>query len=211
MINDDNNLNEEFLADEEVYDQEEKSSDDHKSDPADCKEESAEKAAGDDQAGQEDNASDEEAKATDNETAEALKKLEELQTAYLRLQADFDNFRKRTKTEKDNTYKYALEDIMKQLLPVLDNFERALETKTDNCMDFAAGIELIYKQLWSVLENNGLKLIEAFEQPFDPNMHNAVLSEENDKYPLNTVSQELQKGYTLNDRVIRASMVKVTV
>ncbi|MGE4271955.1 MAG: nucleotide exchange factor GrpE [Desulfitobacterium sp.] len=129
-----------------------------------------------------------------------------------RLQADFDNYRKRTQKEKDDYLKYASERVVEGLLPVLDNFERAiLASKTNqDFTSFAQGVDMIFKQMETTLAKEGLVAIEAVGQPFDPNMHEAVLQVESNEYPENTVVEELQKGYYLKEKVIRPSMVKVS-
>lgn len=124
-----------------------------------------------------------------------------------RLQADFDNYRKRVKAEKQEWSTQVLCDFIRDLLPVLDNLERA--GKAEGPVEAVlAGVELVHKQFMSILEKEGVKVIEACGQPFDPNYHHAVAQVECDQ-PENTVVEELLKGYLLKDRVIRASMVKV--
>ncbi|MBO8168815.1 MAG: nucleotide exchange factor GrpE [Thermoanaerobacteraceae bacterium] len=134
---------------------------------------------------------------------------EDLTNRLLRLQADFDNFRKRSRKEQEEFAKYASQNLIEKLLPVLDNFGRALEAGDDNARSFKDGVEMIYKQLLGILEQEGLKPIEAENQPFDPNFHEAVMQVETDEYPDNTVVEELQKGYRLKNKVIRPAMVKV--
>jgi molecular chaperone GrpE len=129
-----------------------------------------------------------------------------------RLQADFDNYRKRTQKEKEETVKYAAERIVEAMLPILDNFERAVNSSKTN-KDFNAfsqGVEMIFKQMQNTLTKEGLTPMEAVGQPFDPNLHDAVLQVESDEYPENTVVEELQKGYYLKEKVLRPSMVKVS-
>jgi molecular chaperone GrpE len=129
-----------------------------------------------------------------------------------RLQADFDNYRRRTQKEKEETIKYAAERIVEAMLPVLDNFERAINSTKAN-QDFNAfsqGVEMIFKQMQNGLAKEGLSAIEAIGQPFDPNLHEAVLRVESEEYPENTVLEELQKGYYLKEKVLRPSMVKVS-
>lgn len=129
-----------------------------------------------------------------------------------RLQAEFDNFRKRSQKEKEETVKYAAERVIEAMLPVLDNFERAILSSQTN-QDFNAfsqGVEMIFKQMKISLEKEGLKPIEAAGQTFDPNLHDAVLQVDSEEYPENTVVEELQKGYYLKDKVLRPSMVKVS-
>ena len=126
---------------------------------------------------------------------------------YLRLMADFQNYRKRAEKEKRDLYSYANEKIMTDLLTVMDNFERALEHDAGD--GFKEGIEMIFKQLTDVLEKDGLAEIPALGEEFDPNVHNAVMTEETEDYESGKVSGVLQKGYTLNGKVIRPAMVKV--
>lgn len=143
----------------------------------------------------------------DAEKAEANKQLEDLNNKLLRLQADFINYKNRVEREKENIYSYALEDIMSQLLPVLDNFERALNNM-EEANSYYEGVKMIYDQMVDVLSKNGLKEIDCLNKPFDPNFHHAVMSEESDKEE-GTILEVLQKGYMLKDKVIRPSMVKV--
>ena len=126
---------------------------------------------------------------------------------YLRLMADFQNYRKRAEKEKKDLYSYANEKIMGDLLTVMDNFERALEHDAGD--GFKEGIEMIFKQLSDVLEKSGLAEIPALGEEFDPNVHSAVMTEETEDYESGKVSGVMQKGYTLNGKVIRPAMVKV--
>ena len=126
---------------------------------------------------------------------------------YLRLLAEFQNYKKRTQKEKTDLYSYANEKIMTELLEVLDNFERALDAEPGE--GFKEGMELIFTQLSGVLSKAGLAEITALGEDFDPNVHNAVMAEETDEYESGKVSGVMQKGYTLNGKVIRPSMVKV--
>lgn len=155
----------------------------------------------------------EEAASDEAETAEteaAAEEDEELNTKYLRLMADFQNFRRRTEKDKSEIYARANESIVTELLTVSDNFERALAEDTASADEnFLKGMELIFEQFKGVLEKFGVKEIEAEGNDFDPNFHNAVMMEDTDKVESGKVSEVLQKGYTLNGRVIRASMVKV--
>ncbi len=137
------------------------------------------------------------------------KKIEELNAKYMRLMADFQNQKKRFDKEKADIHQYANEKIVKNLLEVLDNFERALDATKDADPSLHDGMELIFKQLMTALENAGVAEIKALGEEFDPNFHNAVMMEETDEYESNKVSGVMQKGYTLNSRVIRPSMVKV--
>ncbi len=141
--------------------------------------------------------------------AEAKNPQEEaLSVQYTRLMADFQNFRRRTEKEKNDIYAFANEKIVSELLNVLDNFERALEHGAEGD-SFAEGMKMIFKQLQDVLEKAGVAEIEALGLDFDPNFHNAVMTEDSAEYESGKVSAVLQKGYMLNHKVIRPSMVKV--
>ena len=132
---------------------------------------------------------------------------------FLRMQAEFDNYKKRTAREKEELYVTSLEKVMKELLPVVDNMERALESFRSSGLEssYADGVDMIQKQLFSVLEKNGLKEIEAEGQDFDPNIHHAVMQVEGSEEEENKVKIVLQKGYYLGSRVIRPAMVQVVV
>ena len=143
----------------------------------------------------------------ENEEVKDEGKEEEGELRYLRLMADFQNYKKRVEKEKRDLYSYANENIMNDLLTVMDNFERALEHDADE--NFKEGIEMIFKQLSDVLEKDGLAEIPALGEEFDPNVHSAVMTEETEEYESGKVSGVMQKGYTLNGKVIRPSMVKV--
>lgn len=145
-----------------------------------------------------------EAKAEDKEAATE----EDGDAKYLRLMADFQNYKKRVEKEKKDLYSYANEKLVTEILAVLDNFERALFHE-DSGDGFKEGMEMIFKQLVDVLEKSGLAEIAALGEDFDPNFHNAVMTEETEEYESGKVSGVLQKGYTLNGKVIRPSMVKV--
>jgi molecular chaperone GrpE len=135
---------------------------------------------------------------------------EQLKNRYLRTLADFENFRKRSEREKADFFKYALTNTMRDLLPILDNFDRALEHAEEGD-DFHKGVSLIYKQLWDALQKNGLKAIEETNVRFDPNIHEAVMRDDDPTVPNHTVVGVLQKGYFLHDRLLRPAMVKVAV
>ena len=128
---------------------------------------------------------------------------------YLRLMADFQNYKKRVEKEKGDIYAYANEKIVLDLLDVIDNFERALSHQGEDSSVILEGMNKIYKQLKGVLEKNGVEEIEAIGQEFDPTLHNAVMSEDSDKYEQNKVTLIMQKGYSLNKKVIRHTMVGV--
>jgi molecular chaperone GrpE len=135
---------------------------------------------------------------------------EDLKNRYLRTLADFDNLRKRTEREKSEFARYATSGVLKDLIPVLDNFDRALE-HSDADDDFHKGVELIYKQLYDVLTKHGLRPIDEVGVHFDPNIHEAVVREEDSSVPSHTVTAILQKGYFLHDRLLRPALVKVAV
>lgn len=134
----------------------------------------------------------------------------QLKNRYLRTLADFDNYRKRADREKNDFFKYALANIMKELLPVLDNFDRALEHAEEGD-EFHKGVLLIYKQLFDVLQKSGLRAIDQSDVHFDPNIHEAVVREEDPSVPNHTVIAVLQKGYFLYERLLRPALVKVAV
>ena len=153
----------------------------------------------------------EKAKKTKKKKDERDEKIEELSDKLLRQMAEFDNFRKRTEKEKSAMYEIGAKDIIEKLLPVVDNFERGLaavpEEKKDDA--FVTGMEMIYKQMMTMLESVGLKPIEAVGQEFNPDLHNAVMHIEDEELGENVVAEEFQKGYTYRDSVVRYSMVKV--
>ena len=138
-------------------------------------------------------------------------KIEELTDRLQRNIAEFDNYRKRTEKEKTAMFEIGAKDIVERILPVVDNFERGLAAISDEerTAPFADGMDKIYKQLMKTLEEAGVKPIEAVGKPFDPNFHNAVMHIEDESLGENVVSQELQKGYTYRDTVVRHSMVQV--
>lgn len=127
---------------------------------------------------------------------------------YLRQVAEFDNFRKRTAKEKQDTYSYALMKCITEFLPIMDNFERALACETQDT-EYKKGVEMIYTQLTEMLKKLGVSEIEAEGKPFDPALHNAVSQKEDDSFGENIVCQVFQKGYQLGDKVIRHAMVVV--
>ncbi len=138
-------------------------------------------------------------------------KIEELSDKLLRQMAEFDNFRKRTEKEKSAMYEIGAKDIIEKLLPVVDNFERGFMTvaEEDKADAFVTGMEMVYKQLMTMLETVGVKPIEAVGQEFNPDLHNAVMHVEDETVGDNIIVEEFQKGYTYRDSVVRYSMVKV--
>lgn len=133
-----------------------------------------------------------------------------LKDRYLRTLADFENFRKRNEREKADFFRHALGAVLRDILPVLDNFDRALEHAEEGD-EFHQGVLLIYKQLFDVLQKHGLKPIDETGVHFDPNIHEAVIREEDAALPNHTVAAVLQKGYFLHDRLLRPALVKVAV
>ncbi len=138
-------------------------------------------------------------------------RIEELTDQVRRTMAEFDNFRKRSEKEKSAMFEIGAKDIVERILPVIDNFERGLNSVPEDVKgsSFAEGMEMIYKQLLKNLEEAGVKPIEAVGQPFDPNFHNAVMHVEDENLGENVVALELQKGYMYRDSVVRHSMVQV--
>lgn len=138
-------------------------------------------------------------------------KIEELTDRVTRQMAEFDNFRKRTEKEKSQMYEIGAKDVVEKILPVVDNFERGLQAVPEDQKDdpFASGMEKIYKQMMTALEEIGVKPIEAVGQEFNPDFHNAVMHVEDEELGENTVAEEFQKGYMYRETVVRHSMVKV--
>ena len=152
----------------------------------------------------------EDTKAAEKEDTKAAEKIAALQDQVLRQMAEFDNFRKRTEKEKEQSFSNGAASVVEKLLPIIDNFERAIASrKEDTDAAYADGVEMIYKQFNTVLEGLGIKAIEAVGKEFDPSLHNAVMHIDDENYGENEVVEELQKGYTYGDTVLRHSMVKV--
>ncbi|MCH5167703.1 MAG: nucleotide exchange factor GrpE [Erysipelotrichales bacterium] len=144
---------------------------------------------------------------------EILKLTEELaqeKEKSMRIQAEMMNFRKRKEDEVSNLYKYANEDILKKLVNILDNFERALSLKNEENKDFLEGFQMIYTNILNILTDNEVVEIECLNEPFDPAFHQAVLTETKDGVDSGIVIEVLQKGYMYKDRVLRTAMVKVS-
>lgn len=151
-------------------------------------------------------------KSTKNkELAAKEEKIQELNDRLMRSMAEFDNFRKRSEKEKSQMYDMGVKSIIEKILPVIDNFERGLDTVKEDDKDnpLVQGFNMIYKQLMTTMEEIGVKAIEAVGYEFDPNFHNAVLHGEDEELGENIVSEEYQKGYMYRDTVVRHSMVKV--
>jgi molecular chaperone GrpE len=137
--------------------------------------------------------------------------LEEKENKILRLQADFDNYRRRARLDQEAAEKYRAQSLVSEILPALDNFERALkvEVTDDKMKSLLQGMEMVYRQLVEAVKKEGVEVIEAVGQPFDPHLHQAVMQVEDSSFEPNTIIEEFQKGYKLKDRIIRPSMVKV--
>lgn len=149
-----------------------------------------------------------ETEAVEETEADSFKKqYDELYDKHLRTLAEYENYKRRTQKEKDETYVNAQADTVSKLLPVLDNLERALQT--EEASPFKDGIEMIVKQLLETLEKMGVTEIEAVGKQFDPNLHSAVMHIEDEELEANVIVEQFQKGYMLKDKVIRYSMVKV--
>jgi len=146
-----------------------------------------------------------------NKLKEKEKECDELKDRLQRTMAEFDNFRKRTTKEKAVLYEDGIRNTIEQILPVIDNFERALGTaqKDEQSNSFLQGMEMIYRQFKDILNSMGVEEIKAVGETFDPNLHNAVTHVEDEAFGENEIVEEFQKGYIFKDKVIRYSMVKV--
>ena len=154
---------------------------------------------------------EEQAPQEDGRLAELEAKYEELENRYLRLQADFDNSRRRARLDLEAAHKYKAQSLASELLQALDNFERATKIEADNeqTKSLLLGMEMVYKSIVEALRKEGVEPIEAVGKEFDPHLHQAVMQVEDDSFGPNTVVEEFQKGYKLKDRVLRPAMVKV--
>ena len=174
---------------------------------------SAEEAAGSEaqaEAGNDEAAVEAEAEQGPAAEAEALKvQLAEGAERMKRLQADFENFRRRTRQEKEELSNMVVQDFIKELLPMLDNFDRAMAAEATDAAKFQQGVEMIYNQLTEILKNKGMELIDTKDAKFDPNFHQAVMRVENPDLEDEAIAMELQKGYMVKGKVIRPSMVQV--
>lgn len=148
---------------------------------------------------------------TTDELAETKQLLEVAEEKYLRLYAEFENYKKRTRAELDTERTYRAQSVLRDILPAIDNIERALAQKgeSEEFKSLHKGVEMVYESLLSSLKDNGLEVIEALDKPFDPNLHQAVMQEQDQDKASGIVLDELQKGYKLKERVLRPSMVKV--
>ena len=191
---------------------------DSKAEEAEAESKAAEPDAGEaapeaDEAAQKDAASEKEEKKGffSKKKDKRDEQIEELTDRLKRNMAEFDNYRKRTEKEKAAMYEVGARSVIEKLLPIVDNFERGLAAvpEGEEKSAFAEGMDKIYKQVLKMLEDMGVKPIEAVGQPFDPNFHNAVMHVEDESLGENVVAEEFQKGYLYRDSVVRHSMVKV--
>ena len=191
---------------------------DSKAEEAEAESKAAEPDAGEaapeaDEAAQKDAASEKEEKKGffSKKKDKRDEQIEELTDRLKRNMAEFDNYRKRTEKEKAAMYEVGARSVIEKLLPIVDNFERGLAAvpEEEAKSAFAEGMDKIYKQVLKMLEDMGVKPIEAVGQPFDPNFHNAVMHVEDERLGENVVAEEFQKGYLYRDSVVRHSMVKV--
>ncbi|ADH84771.1 nucleotide exchange factor GrpE [Desulfurivibrio alkaliphilus] len=171
--------------------------------------------AGESAEGELQSAEQEQGEETDDllvQLSEARSEAHDLEDRMLRLAAEFENYKKRMQRERESAFKYAEEDLLKELLPALDNLERAIEQghKTNDASALLEGVEMTYRGLLAGLEKFGLKPLESRGQAFDPNYHEAMAMEASDEFPANTVISEFQRGYLYKDRLIRAAKVVVS-
>ena len=147
----------------------------------------------------------------DEEIQQLKNNVQEEEEKYLRLYAEFENYKRRIQKENQTMKAYKAQDVLNDILPTIDNIERALqiEGEDEQFKSLQKGVEMVYESLLNALKNNGLEKIEAEGQQFDPNVHQAVVQDDNPDYESGQVTQELQTGYKLKERVLRPSMVKV--
>lgn len=147
-----------------------------------------------------------------SQVVKAREEAKDLEDRMLRLAAEFDNFKKRMQRERETALKYAEENLLRELLPSLDNLERAVEEgrRTNDAAALLAGVEMTRKGLFAVLEKFGLAPLAGQDQPFDPNFHEALAMEHSAEVPANVILQEYQKGYQYKDRLLRAAKVVVS-
>lgn len=196
-------------SDEENEPEVAEGSDEPKEEAADKKQEDVE---GQSEGGASDDSKSAKKKSKHDKKQDAMKeKVEELEDRVKRQLAEFENFRNRTDKEKQQMFETGAKSVIEKILPIVDNFERGLATvpEEDKGTPFAEGMEKIYKQLMTELEKMEVKPIEAVGTEFNPDLHNAVMQVESEEYETGIVAQELQKGYTYRDQVVRHSMVAV--
>lgn len=145
------------------------------------------------------------------ELEQLKQKANEEEEKYLRLYAEFENYKRRMKQEASITKDYQAQRVLTDVLPALDNMDRALkqEGESEDFLTFKKGVDMVYNDLLKSLKDNGLEEIESYNQPFDPNVHQAVMQDNNPDFESGVVTEELQRGYKLKDRVLRPAMVKV--
>ncbi|PNY91802.1 nucleotide exchange factor GrpE [Mammaliicoccus sciuri] len=145
------------------------------------------------------------------ELEQLKQKANEEEEKYLRLYAEFENYKRRMKQEVSITKDYQAQRVLTDVLPALDNMDRALkqEGESEDFLTFKKGVDMVYNDLLKSLKDNGLEEIESYNQPFDPNVHQAVMQDNNPDFESGVVTEELQRGYKLKDRVLRPAMVKV--
>lgn len=211
------NLNEEQLNEENSFEEEATQSEEAKTESV-AKEEAQEidtEQNSDEEASQENGKQDKKSgkkkSIFDKKDNKLQEKVDELEDRVKRQMAEFDNFRKRTEKEKSAMFETGAKSVIEKLLPVVDNFERGLAglSEEERKQPFAEGMNMVYKQLMTELDKLEVKPIEAVGCEFDPNLHNAVMQVESEEYETGIIAQELQKGYTYRDTVVRHSMVSV--
>ncbi|WP_105992662.1 nucleotide exchange factor GrpE [Staphylococcus simulans] len=159
----------------------------------------------------EDVQNDSEENQQENEIQQLKDELNEKEEKYLRLYAEFENYKRRIQNENQTLKTYQSQSVLTDILPTIDNIERALQIEGDDesFKSLQKGVQMVYESLLRALEENGLEKIQALGEQFDPNFHQAVMQDNDDSYESGAVTQELQTGYKLKDRVLRPSMVKV--
>ena len=146
-----------------------------------------------------------------SEVDELKKQIDSLKNDYARAYADTENLKKRLNAEAEQTRKYRIQSFAKEILPVIDNLERALQTEVNEADEgFKKGVEMTYNQLIAALKNEGVEVIDCLNKPFDPNFHQAIMQEKKEGIESGIVIEVLQKGYVLKDRILRPAMVKVS-
>lgn len=159
-----------------------------------------------------DTVKDSEELAVEDQVIQLQEEVNTWKTDYYKVFADMENLKRRMQNEHSNALKFMMQSFIEEMLPVIDNFERslAIPEPSEEIKNFLKGYEMIYQQLLSVLEKQGVEVIETKDQEFDPNFHQAVMTVNDENYKPNMIVEELQRGYKLKDRVIRASLVKVS-
>lgn len=148
----------------------------------------------------------------ENPIAKLEEEVNTWKTDYYKVFADMENVKRRMQNEHSSAMKFMMQSFIEELLPVIDNFERSMqvENPSEEVKNFLKGYEMIYQQLMMVLEKQGVEVIETKDKEFDPNFHQAVMTVQDENFKSNMIVEEMQKGYKLKDRVIRASLVKVS-